>query len=436
MSLVVNPFIDIPASQAIISPRLLSSLFSSLLREGGAVEVYGERGMGKTTILNYIANPPREWHENFQNHIFVFLNCQDQIHPVTANQFWAQIIKQLARKSSTKLIKSKCDALLERPNEELKLSHHDFHDVLDIAGEENKKIALVLDDFNVLIQTDSENLNNTRAFLQGLRSLTTRDANKANLLVATRRSLNDSCKPLSLPNYSAFNNGFYFCRLTVFQDQELLNFLARAEKAGQPSFNSTERKYVADLSGCHPKLAQIAASKLFERRIDMGVPLNDLSSVGEQFKNEASSIFETLFQGASEGEQLLLMLIALQSLKGKVANGNYDISDLPQIFSEKEREINDLTERGLLKRTQANPPVWELFSPIFQWWILKEIESEDSQQLEERRKVWLNLLTPKRVAQIGNLVEFIKKNWDTIEPVGRSIISMTTGLDIPKLPGS
>jgi hypothetical protein len=123
------------------------------------------------------------------------------------------------------------------------------------------------------------------------------------------------------------------------------------------------------------------------------------------------------------------MFAALQSLKGKLPDANYDISDLPKIFSEKEREMNDLTERGLLKREKDNPPLWIPFSPIFQWWILKEIESEDPEGLEERRKIWGNLLTQKRAEQAGKVVEFIKKNKGTIESLGRSMLRII-GLEI------
>ncbi|MBP0018900.1 MAG: ATP-binding protein [Cyanobacteria bacterium SBLK] len=432
MTLIINPFTQSGncPEQAIISQSLASQIFSPLTRDGGAVEVYGERGLGKSTILRCIANPLEEWQEYFKDRIFVFLNCQDTVIPPSANEFWIQIAKELERKLPANPIKDKCRALLARATKGLEITHNDFHEVLDVAGGASKKIVLVLDDFNVLIQTEPDRLNNTRAFLQGLRSLTTRDTNQANLVVSTRYTLYESCKPLALPNYSAFDNGFSLCRLSFFNKKELLHLLERVLQTEQPEFNSAEQNYVAYLSGFHPQLAQIAAAQIFDRRMEEKAPLDDLSPVGERFKSEASPIFETLFQGASELEKILLMLVALQSLKGKVTGASYDITDLPNIFSEREREINDLTERGLLNREQDNPPQWEIFSPIFQWWILKEIESEDPEQLEARRKVWGNLLTQKRVEQVGTLVEFIKKNRTVIENFARFVLE-NIGVEIP-----
>jgi len=434
---MINPFLQSigSSSQAILPPSFISRLLSPLVQEGGAVEIYGERGMGKSIVLRYLSDPPEEWKEYFRDHIFVFLNCQDSIIPPTSNKFWFEVTKQLCRRLEANPIQEKCFLLLDQFHEGQDISHNDFHEILDIASNSSKKIALVLDDFDVLIRTDPENLNNTRGFLQGLRSLTTRDSAKANLVVSTRYSLYESCKPLALPNYSAFDNGFVFCRLRFFGERELLAFLDKVVESGQPVFNSAERSYVAYLSGFHPQLAQIAASQIFDCRIETSVPLGDLSLVGERFKNESRPIFESLFWRATEIERFLLMLIALKSLQGKAGDISYDVADIEQVIGEREREINDLTERGLINRVRANPPQWCLFSPIFQWWILKEIESEDPSELEKRRKVWGNLLTQQRAEQAGKMVEFIKRNRETIETLGSSILRIA-GWNIPEIPSS
>jgi len=214
------------------------------------------------------------------NHIFLFLNCQDTIIPTTPSQFWLEITKHLEKKLEANPIKEKCLTLLARVKEGKEINHNDFHEVLDVAAKDSKKIVLVLDNFNVLIRTEPESLNNTRAFLQGLRSLTTRDSNQANLVISTHYSLNECCKPLALPNYSAFGNGFSLCSLRFFQEKELLDLLARVEQAGQPSFSSAERKYITDLSGFHPQLSQIAAAIVFDYRLEVGAPLTNFNVVG------------------------------------------------------------------------------------------------------------------------------------------------------------
>ena len=129
------------------------------------------------------------------------------------------------------------------------------------------------------------------------------------------------------------------------------------------------------------------------------------------------------------------MLISLQKLQGKINKVQYELSDLEIVFSQRDRELLELNQRGLLKRSQINFNEWEIFSPIFEWWILKEIESTEPEQLSERRKVWANLVTQKRADQLGSLVEFLKQNRENIEAFGRTIFEIF-GDDLPQLPGN
>lgn len=160
-----------------------------------------------------------------------------------------------------------------------------------------------------------------------------------------------------------------------------------------------------------------------------------MTSIEERFKSEARPIFESLWLGASEIERVLLMLVTLQKYQGKLPNAQYNLSDLSEIFSQKERELFELTERGLLHRTPPDFSDWNIFSPTFQWWILKEIESTDPEKLNERRKVWANLVTQKRADKLKEIFEFLKKHREAIESVGRSLFTLA-GQDLPKLPGS
>ena len=268
-----------------------------------------------------------------------------------------QATKQLDRKLEDSPIKEKCQTLIAREKGGTALNHNDFHEVLDVAAGARQRVVLVLDDFDCMVRADPENLEKTRTFLQGFRSLTTRDSNKANLVVATRYSLQELCRPLSAPYYSAFENGFTNYRLRSFTEKELLQLLQQVDQTEQPPFTRAEVRYIAYLSGSHPQLVQRAAAEVFDQRLESGAPLSDLAPVGERFKSDARPTFESLWHGASEIERVLLMLIALQKLQGRVPSAQYNLSDLKIIFSQRERELIELAERGLLNRTQANPPV-------------------------------------------------------------------------------
>jgi hypothetical protein len=96
MTLPINPFIrsSFHPENTIVAPSKASRLFSPLIAEGGSLGVYGERGMGKSSMLNYISHPLTEWQEaHFHNYIFVVFNCQDTVISPTINNFWHQTTK-------------------------------------------------------------------------------------------------------------------------------------------------------------------------------------------------------------------------------------------------------------------------------------------------------------------------------------------------------
>lgn len=434
MNSEISPFKasgPVPVEKVIVSQEKAKSVFGHLTYEGGSVAVYGDHGMGKSSLLCYIADPPAFWREKyFQNHIFVAFNCPDTVSPFTPADFWYQTIRHLDRKVETGPIKEKCQALLAQQKEGSKLNQHDFHDILDVAAEEGKHIVLVLDDFGDIIWKDSEHFETTRMFLQGLRSLITRYSNKANLVVATRCSLEELCKPMTDLRLSPFSNGFTGYRLQLFRDAEMDQLIQLIEETTQPPFSSEEAEYIRYLSGFHPQLAQIVADEIFDQRSGTNKPLDDLTPVGERFKSKARHVFESLWREAGRVERMLLMLITLQKLEGKLPKRRYDLSDIPVIFSQWERELIELADRGLLRRTKTDPPTWEIFSPIFDWWVLKEIESADPEQLDEYRKVCGNLLTKKQIDRIWQFIDVVRENMDLIEEVGRGVIQMT-GLALP-----
>ena len=426
MNFEVNPYIKggiVPTEKIIVGWKKTSNVFSPLTYEGGSLGVYGDRSTGKTSLLRYIAEPPTEWKEKFfQNHIFIMFNCPDTVSPFTPGKFWLEVVRHLEGIAEGSL-KEMCRTLLVRYEGGGELSQHDFHDILDVAAEEGKRIVLVLDDFDSFIRTDSEHLETTRAFLQGLRSLITRYSNKANLVVSTRCSLEELCKPVSDLRVSPFSNGFTCYRLRMFREAEMVQLFQWIEEADQEPLSSEEVKYIYHLSGCHPQLAQIAAAEIFDQRLERGGVLDDLTPVGERFTVEACRVFESLWVITKDVERMLLMLIALQEQDGKVPDCHYDLSDVPAIFSKWERELIELADRGLIRRKE-DPPTWTVFSPIFNWWIIKEIESAGPEQLNEYRIVWGNLLTQNQADKIGVVVDTVRENKDLIKDFAKAVIQM------------
>jgi hypothetical protein len=391
----------------------MNRLLSALSQEGGALAIYGERGVGKSYVLSAVNAYREELNQVYGlRYQFVFINCQDILPEPIPAQFWGQVIQQIKDKVADDLTQSKCQEFLSGAKFLDSIDHNDFCEVLDLAAQANIRIALLLDDFDCMIRTEPEHRIETHAFLQGIRFLTTRDSHKINIITATRSSLEQLGKPLAQPNYSAFHNNFTNYRLRFFTPKELQQLLEQLLQSvtnlGQPNFSVEEQNYVAYVSGYHPKLAKLAATEIVNQRLESGTPLTQLDRVGERFRTEAGPLFETFWQGAIEVEQTLLMLVALKECQGKLSTVHYDLGDCPE-FSRYERELFELSGRGLIQRASLESDQWQIFSPIFQWWILKEIESSNPGELDDRKKVWGNLVKQERADQLGKIIEFLKE---------------------------
>lgn len=432
MQPTINPYIRsgvVHPQRLIVAQKVERELFSPLVNPGGSVAVTSERGIGKSSLLGYIAHPPDNWRKShLQQHVFVAFNCPDTVIPFAPERFWLAVVRHLEQAAPAGNLKQACAALLADEKLRTSLTHEQFITLLDLAAGAQLRIVLVLDDFDAFVRTDRDNIEITRNFLSTVRGLTTRHAARANVVLSTRRSLEELCKPLVLPGSSPFQNGFTAYALPLMREQELERLCDWAVQSGQPSFTREERTVIRYLSGSHPQLAQIAAYELLEQRFEVGGPLHSMSAVGERFKISSAPVFESLWEGASATEQLLLMLLALQRLSGKVSGANYSVRGLREVCMQHERDIHDLANRRLVVADPLYDPAWSLFSPIFHWWVLKEIESGSPEQIQSRRQIWGNLLTQQHLNRVVEATELVRKNMGWIEQFGKLVLPIAGAL--------
>nr|WP_293104579.1 hypothetical protein [Okeania sp. SIO2F4] len=142
----------------------------------------------------------------------------------------------------------------------------------------------------------------------------------------------------------------------------------------------------------------------------------------EIFANEfvaaTENFFQETWQLANELEQTLLMLIALSNLEGRVQNKRYDLGDINIIFSQKERELIDLEQRGVIKRTTKQENTVYLFSStIMEWWVIKEIENTNAETLKQREKVFINLMSHQQAEKVTNVIKYLSENKEAIQSI-------------------
>lgn len=123
------------------------------------------------------------------------------------------------------------------------------------------------------------------------------------------------------------------------------------------------------------------------------------------------------------------MLIALATLEGRLNKRQYNLGDLDRIFSQKGRELIDLEERGVIyKRMEKGKPVYIFTSSLMEWWVLREIENTDSEQLKQRQQVFLKVMSRQQVGQMTKAVQFLWKQKGTIQDIATLIRKFFVGI--------
>jgi len=96
------------------------------------------------------------------------------------------------------------------------------------------------------------------------------------------------------------------------------------------------------------------------------------------------------------------------------------LSDISVIFSRKERELKDLEERSVIKRTvEQEKTNYSFTSTIMEWWVIKEIENTNIKTLKERERIFLNFMTRKQVDKVTNVISYLLEHKETVKSIAK-----------------
>jgi len=374
--------------------------------------IWGGPGTGKTSFLNLLTSE-QVWQSQNQNielstAVIVHLNCQE-INPFMPATFWRRIISLIREETeSNTVLQSITKQLLKKQN----LTKDHVRSILKKIGEQNKFVVLLLDDYDATFHSHPQYTEtDVEKFLSECSNLAYHSSERKyfSMIVTSLRELNETGYSLTLERYR-WSNIYLFQQLKPLNKNEVNTLFDELE------MTSKLREAIEEVAGGNPTLLQTAGFILYEKRrsgetITAEVFARDFVTATENF-------FKDIWQLANKLEQTLLMLIALSKLAGRVENTRYDLGDINNIFSKKERELNHLEKWGVIKRTTEQEKTVYLFdSTIMEWWVIKEIENTDVEEIKQRQKVFLNLMTRQQVEQVGNAINYLSENKEAIKSV-------------------
>ncbi|MCP2730519.1 ATP-binding protein [Limnofasciculus baicalensis] len=392
--------------------------------------IWGGPGMGKTSFLEKLAST-----ETWQQHrldsssaVIVLVSCGNII-PFTPAGFWREVLSLLREKLDREpAIQANIDTLLAN-----RTTKESLRQVLRKLGQSKKFLVLLIDDYDAALQTNEEYTEaEMELFLSECRSLSyhSQERKYLSMIVASLKRLNELGPKLNL-NKSPWYNHYLFQSLKPFNDTEFDQLLGIQKTPGLDKDILELRKAIREIAGGHPAMLQIAGSFLYrEVRGSQGQVL-DAQDFSARFESDTKQFFDNTWRRCNEVEKNLLMLIALMDLKGRLhKNKKFDLSDIDIIFSQKERDLTNLEEQGvIIRKVHAGKSEYSFTSSIMKRLVVQELWNTNN--LQDREKIFFNPMSHGQAKKITNTIQWLWKNKDqalsAIEWSGKLLAALPTG---------
>lgn len=386
--------------------------------------IWGGTGMGKSSLLKYVTSP-QAWQlrgNNISEAAIAQVNCL-ALEPFTAAKFWRAVLRSLkARLDGEATLQACIETLLQR---EANISD-DVLAVLRELGKCNKYLVLLADDYDAALRTNPQyGEDRIEAFLSECRSIASLadERQYLSMIVTSSRRLSD-ISPKLTPDKSPWYNHYLFRQLKPLTDSEV-----EALFAGMPITPAIQAG-IREMAGGNPTLLQNAGYLLYEKLREGGKL--DATVFADDFQTSTLQIFESVWHLSKPLEQSLMMLVALKALQGKLLNQNFDLGDIKNIFSQKEIELKVLVERGILQQIPTEDLAgYDFASSIMEWWVVKQILNSNDQDLQDRQKIFLNLMSHKQAEKLTSSIRWLWQNRDIVptilEYVGKLVAAIPKG---------
>ncbi len=367
--------------------------------------IWGSPGMGKSSFLEKLASP-EAWEERGEdpsNAVIVLLSCES-IDPFNASSFWLEVLNIMKNKlDSVPELQTEIETLLATGQ----TTRNSLRQVLQKLGKTGKFLVLLLDDYDAALRENEQYTQaDMQTFLSECRNLAchSQERKYLSIVVTSLQRLNELGPPLS-PASSPWYNHYLFQSLKPLYPTEVERLL------GIISITPALREAIQEIAGGHPSLVQIAGFLLYLKLRTSQWQEPDVQEFTKNLESDTRQISQNIWERCSEVEQTLLMLMALSSLQGRLHKKRYDLSGIDIIFSQKERELINLEEQGVIIRsaTQAGKKVPYFTSSIVERWVIQELGNSNDALLQKRQKVFLKLMSHEQAEKVTKAIRWL---WD------------------------
>ncbi len=347
--------------------RQVEQLFSRLRNvEFESSSLVGERRIGKTSLLYYIADPEvRRAHSlALDRYLFVYVDLALVDAMTTPARLWQYLLRQLARSLPDLELAS---FLTAQPDSNA-IDNFALAELFDRIDAHGQHIILLLDEF----ENVTRNANFGADFFYSLRSLA---IHHHLALVTSSRSelieLTHSAEIRSSPFFNIFAN----INLRLFDREEARAFIHGTLADTGFCFTESEVGQLLSIAGCHPFFLQMACHFMFAayaRQLDAAERADFWR---EAFRAEALRYLQDYWLHSTAEEKLMLAVLALLEHQGRAGQRSFKPDQLRNLAAHSERTLLHLETRSLVISWRET---YTLFNSLYGDWIVQQFDDDSA----------------------------------------------------------
>jgi DNA-binding response OmpR family regulator len=267
-----------------------------MLGKGQCVSITGPRKIGKTSLLFQVSRPEVIQQHGLDpaSHLVVYFNCEG-LGNLKLEEFYALVLEEVAGRAAKQ---GHHLAHPERP-----ISFLEFERVLRNAFDQELKLALLLDEFELL----GENRDLATDLLCGLRSLATK------FDIAYVTSSQRQIAAFTGQQHSPFFNVFFPLKLRLFDEAGSRELIEESLAKAGAMFPPETINRILEMGGGHPFFLQVIGYWVLELQSTKGAPLEskDFRILAQTVRSQVQSHFEYYWQRLTPREQYVLAALPL-----------------------------------------------------------------------------------------------------------------------------
>ena len=321
----------------------------------------GERRIGKTSLLNYLAD--RDVRRRYDllpgSHMFVYVDLQIMNQEVTPVRLWQRLLRQMGRVCQDSTVHQAIDEIRQQET----IDNFALADLFDIVDEKYQFVVFLLDEFEKV----TENSNFGTDFFYGLRSLAIQ--HHLALVTSSRRELIELCHSEAIRS-SPFFNIFANINVGLLTEDEARELIDTSLAGTGVKFTEDIVQMIFRVAGFHPYFLQVACYHAFETYRRSLSELDRAQIIGGQLYQEAAPHLANYWHTSDEYEKIVLTLLALLERRGRAGDQRFDLSNLHEYYARSDQTLSRLEKRGLIMEQEDG---FTLFDAAFGDWITDEI---------------------------------------------------------------